>query len=122
MPAIRAAAQTANHGNPVICQRGPCWDGVAAPPDSLLVSFRPTLTACFPLVSVQAHLSGQVLTLDVRTTQGCSGGGGQAALAESTLAAIPLRDLPRQARLRVLVRVMVPAYPPTVIGHTSVAV
>ena len=116
------AAQAAVHDNPVICHPGPCWAGVAAPPGSLLVAFRPTLTACFPVVSVLAHLSGQMLTLDVHTTQGCSGGGGQAALAQSTLVAVPLRDLPRRVRLGVLVRVTVPAYPSRVIGRTSIAV
>lgn len=118
--AIRVAAQDANHGNPVICRPDPCWAGVAAPPGTLLVSFRATLTACFPVISTRARLDGRVLTVDVRTTQACSGGGGQAALAQSTLVAIPLRDLPRQVRLWVLVRATVPPYPASVIGRTSV--
>lgn len=120
LPALEHEARAGHHGRRVACHPGPCWAGTIPPAKSLLIAFRPTLTACYAIRSIGAALVHASVQVDARMAQACHGGGGQAALARSSLIAIPLSELSPRRSLKIVLRVAAPGTPLAVVGRTRV--
>jgi hypothetical protein len=104
---LNSLMTTALGGKPPTCGPGACWPGAHAPPASLLVAVRPTLTSCFEVAGLTSAVpSLRTLRIDIQMDNLCGAAvGGQAALATGLLLAVPIADLPYPGRLSVVVRV-----------------